>query len=183
MIDKHYITPQELYLDSLRLAEQIVASGFQPDFMVALWRGGTPIGIVVHEYLKSQGISPDHISIRTERYDNTKIDQAGSKVKVVGLEYIVKKVNDDDSLLIVDDVFDTGLTIQAVIKTIKKKARKNTPEDIRIATVYYKPTRNETKLAPNFYVHETEKWLVYPHELMGLTPEELATKKIILTKG
>ncbi len=51
-------------------------------------------------------------------------------------------------MLIVDDVFDTGHTIQAVIRHLEEKARLNTPHDIRVAVPYYKPTRNETGGCP-----------------------------------
>ncbi len=42
-----------------------------------------------------------------------------------------------------------------------------------MATVYYKPTRNRTALKPAYYVHETNVWLVFPHELEGMTLEEI----------
>jgi hypothetical protein len=39
--------------------------------------------------------------------------------------------------------------------------------------VYYKPSRNRTALPPDYYVTATEDWLVFPHELKGLTHEEI----------
>jgi hypothetical protein len=50
----------------------------------------------------------------------------------------------------------------------------NTPHDIRVAVPYYKPTRNKTGKAPDYYLHETEQWLKYPHSLEGLSVEEIA---------
>ena len=52
----------------------------------------------------------------------------------------------------------------------------NSPE-IRIATPYYKPGNNKTSRRPDYYLHETEQWLVFPHELDGLTMEEIAANK------
>ncbi len=75
--------------------------------------------------------------------------------------------------MIVDDVFDTGNTIAAVIDELTKRARGNTPEDIRIAVPWFKPSRNETDLIPDYFLRETAEWLVFPHELDALTPEEL----------
>jgi hypothetical protein len=49
----------------------------------------------------------------------------------------------------------------------------NTPEDIRVAVPYYKPTRNKTENPPDYYLHETEQWLKYPHSLEGLSLEEI----------
>ena len=79
-------------------------------------------------------------------------------------------------MLIVDDVYDSGLSIEAVIDNLKLKARKNTPH-IRVATVYYKPGNNKTDRTPDYYVHETDQWLVFPHELDGLTIEEIYQHK------
>jgi len=80
-------------------------------------------------------------------------------------------------LLIVDDVFDTGLSVQAIIEKISGRARRNTPDRIKVATAYYKPTKNKTKLTPDFFAHETADWLVFPHEVDGLTREEIKEHK------
>jgi hypothetical protein len=96
---------------------------------------------------------------------------------VHGLNYIIKKICHDDRVLIVDDVFDTGNTIKAVIDELSNRARGNTPEDIRVAVPWYKPSRNETDLVPEYFVRETAEWLVFPHELDALTPEELRLKR------
>ena len=49
--------------------------------------------------------------------------------------------------------------------------------DIRIAAPWFKPTRNETELIPDYYLHETAEWLVFPHELDALTPEEMRERR------
>jgi hypothetical protein len=104
------------------------------------------------------------------------VDQRGA-VAVHGLDYIIRKIRHDDRLLIVDDVFDTGNTIVAVIEEITRRARGNTPEDIRIAVPWYKPTRNQTSIKPHYYLKETAEWLVFPHELDALSPEELLSSR------
>ena len=47
------------------------------------------------------------------------------------------------------------------------------PEDIRIAVPYYKPTRNLSGRVPEYFLHETEQWLKFPHSLEGLGAEEI----------
>ena len=103
-------------------------------------------------------------------------DERGA-VAVHGLNYIVKKICHDDRVLIVDDVFDTGLTIEAVIAYLQQKARLNTPHDIRVAVPYYKPSRNQTEREPDYYLYETAQWLKYPHSLEGLSAEEVAANR------
>lgn len=168
--EKVFITAQEFLEDSFRLGLQILESGFDPKFIVGVWRGGAPAGIAVQEILDFHDVQSDHIAIRTSSY----VGMAKQKVvRVHGLEYIVDNINNEDHLLIVDDVFDSGHSLAAIIKTLKEKCRRNMPEVVKIATVYYKPKRNLTHLVPDFYVHETDAWLVFPHELHGLTEEEL----------
>lgn len=160
---------------TLMLAEQIFESGFKPDFIVAIWRGGTPVGVAIQELYEYFGIKTDHIAIRTSYYDG--LDRVADSVRVHGLEYLISTINAEDKLLIVDDVFDSGNSVKAAIQAIRDKARLNTPEDIRIAAPYFKPGRNKTDIVPDYFVHETDEWLVFPHELAGLSEQEIAQNK------
>lgn len=175
MTEKQYIKAQDLLDDSFRLGLKVLDSGFKPDFIVGIWRGGTPVGIAVQELFEHYGISSDHIAIRTSSYES--IEQRGKSIRVHGLNYIVKNADAAQCLLIVDDVYDTGLSIKAVIDTLKRLSRSKAPHDIRVATVFFKPGNNRTDRRPDYYIHETDKWLVFPHELKGLSPEEIAGHK------
>jgi hypoxanthine phosphoribosyltransferase len=175
MADKVFINAQDLLDDSFRLARKIYEDGFRPNYIIGIWRGGTPVGIAVQEALDHLDVKTDHIAIRTSSYDG--IEDQRKDVRVHGLNYIVDNVNAEDRLLIIDDVFDTGRSIQAVIDKIRKESRRNTPETIRIATVYYKPSKRKVLCEPDYYIHQTEDWLVFPHELQGLTEEEIIKHK------
>ena len=174
-VEKQYISANQLLDDSFRLGLQILESGFRPHFIVGIWRGGAPVGITVQELLDFFGIHTDHISIRTSYY--TGIEQRDSQIRVHGLQYVIDNVDADEGLLIVDDVYDTGLSIQAVIESLQSRARRNTPREIRIATAYFKPGSNRTARVPDYYIHESDAWLVFPHELKGLTREEILERK------
>ena len=173
--EKQYISAEQLLDDSFQLGVKILESGFRPHFIVGIWRGGAPVGITVQELLDYFGIHTDHISIRTSLYKG--IEQRDSRIRVHGLQYVVDNVAADEGLLIVDDVYDSGLSIKAVVDNLERRARRNTPLDIRIATAYYKPRNNRTDRVPDYYVHETDRWLVFPHELVGLSREEILAKK------
>jgi hypoxanthine phosphoribosyltransferase len=175
MAEKQFIKAQELLDDSFRLGMKVLASGFRPDFIIGIWRGGTPVGIAVQELFQHNGIASDHIAIRTSYYEG--IEQQGKIVRVHGLNYIITNAEATHCLLIVDDVFDTGLSIKAVIDSLNRRSRRNTPHDIRVATVFFKPGNNRTDRRPDYYIHETDKWLVFPHELKGLSPQEIARYK------
>lgn len=177
VIEKIYITADSLLTSSYEMALNIYESNYRPDFIVGVWRGGTPIGIAVQEILRYLGVETDHIAIRTSSY--TGIGERSKEVSVHGLGYIVERIQPDQSLLIVDDVYDTGLSIQQIIIDLHKRCGNNVP-DIKVATPYYKPSNNQTTSKPDFFLYETEKWLVFPHEMMGLDLDEACSNKIEL---
>jgi len=174
-MEKHFISANELLIDSFRLAREIYASGFQPDFIAGVWRGGAPIGIAVQEYFHFIGLTTDHMAIRTSSYLG--INQQDKQVRVHGLDYIVDNVRASDKVLLVDDVFDSGRSIQAILNSLKNRTGNAMPGDIKIACPWYKPSKNLTELTPDFYLYETEDWLVFPHELVGLSNSEIANGK------
>src|SRR5271154_1570076 len=179
-LDKFFISADSLLRDSIELGLQVVRSGFRPTFLVGIWRGGAPIGIAVQEILEYNGIECDHVSIRTSSYSG--IDQQSRGVRVHALDYLVSTLNAGDQLLLIDDVFDSGRSLEAVIAELRRRCRRNLPDRIRIATVYYKPARNRSALVPDYYIRETDRWLVFPHEIQGLTHEEILQHKPVEKK-
>ena len=174
-MDKTYITAQQLLEDSFRLADQVYVDDFRPEFIVGIWRGGAPVGIAVQEYFEYKGVATDHISVRTSSYYG--IGQQAKTIRVHGLHYLIENANANDRLLIVDDVFDSGRSVDALIKQINVQSRLNTPSDIRVACPWYKPGKNLVDFEPDYYIHKSEEWLVFPHELAGLQPAEIAGGK------
>ena len=170
-MDKIVLSAQQLLEDSFQLGANVLRSGFEPTMIIAIWRGGTPVGMAVQEILGYFGVQADHIAIRTSSYAG--VDQRKATVNVYGLNYVVNKIVHTDRVLIVDDVFDTGNTVAAVVEQLRKRSRDNMPADVRIGVPWYKPTRNETDLIPDYWIHETAAWLVFPHELDALNLEEM----------
>ena len=173
-MDKLFIKSEDLLSDAFKLAWKVFESGYEPNYIVGVWRGGAPIGIAVQELLSVLGVKSDHIAIRTSYYKA--IDQTEGEVSVYGLNYVIKNVHSEDSLLIVDDVHDTGISIDKIISDLSRACKKNTPQ-IKVATPYYKPNKNKTSRVPDYYLYETDKWLVFPHELDGLTIDEIKDHK------
>jgi hypoxanthine phosphoribosyltransferase len=174
-MDKLFISAESLLRDSIALGMQVIRSNYRPTFLVGVWRGGAPIGICVQEVLEYHGVECDHIAIRTSSYDAP--DQRAKVVRVHAIDYLVSRLSAEDRLLLIDDVFDTGLSLEAVIDELRKRCRRNLPESIRIATVYFKPSRNRSSLQPDYVVRSTDQWLVFPHEMQGLTREEILRYK------
>lgn len=178
-MNKRIIAANDLLLDSFQLAVQIHRSGFKPDFLVGLWRGGSAVGIAVQEGLEFFGVSTDHIAIRTSyrgRDSYTEMVDKGDSIRVHGLQYLLENLGAEHSLLIVDDVYSSGSSVNAVVEQLKRKTRRNLPQDIRIASVWYRPTERTIR-PPEYFVHETDEWLVLPYELSGNSIGELREQR------
>lgn len=179
-LHKVFVDEEALLQDSYRLAVKIYEHGFRPDFIVGIWRGGSTVGIYVQECLQYLGVKTDHIAIRTsyrgmESYQSS-IENPES-IRVHGLQYLYETMNRDDKLLIVDDVFSSGRNVEAVIQRLESKSKRNMPEDVRIAVPFYKPAKTLTGRIPDYYMHETDDWLVLPYEITGLSTAEIAEHK------
>ena len=138
------------------------------------------MGIYVQECLQFLGVATDHIAVRTSyrgREDYLKRLEDGGNIQVHGLQYLLENLNHEDSLLIVDDVFSTGQNINALLKRLAAKTKRNLPANIRVAVPYYKPSQNKSERKPDYYLHQTTSWLVLPYELSGLSDEEILTRK------
>ena len=172
---------EELQTLSLALADTIEAP---PDFLVALWRGGAAIGCYVQEWLQHKFKTPiDNTCVRTARYHG--VGQAREEVVVEGLEHVFSKVRPGKNrILIVDDVWDAGTTMAAVLEKLS-----GLNAHVQVAVVYWKPANNKTTLRPDYWLETTDAWIVLPHEVEGRTPAEIAalTESIrrhpALTKG
>ena len=178
-MQKTFVAANDLLLDSFQLAANIYESGFQPDFLVGLWRGGSAVGIAVQEGLEHFGVKTDHIAIRTsysgqDSYSQM-VDKADS-IRVHGLQYLLENLCAEHSLLIVDDVYSSGASVNAVLQQLSRKTRRNMPQEVRIATVWYRPTER-TARAPDYFVRETADWLILPYELSGMSIDELREHK------
>ncbi|MBT6277413.1 MAG: hypoxanthine phosphoribosyltransferase [Chromatiales bacterium] len=182
-MNKHFIKEEDLMLDAYRLGAQVYQSGFRPSFIIGLWRGGSTVGIAVQECLQHLGVETDHISLRTSYKGMEHYEQmiGGEAIRVHGTQYLLEMLNATDGLLIVDDVYSTGLNVQAVIRRLASRTRRNMPRDVRIAVPWYKPTLNRTGQIPDYYLHETADWLVLPYEMNGLTRAEIDTQKPFLS--
>ena len=103
------------------------------------------------------------------------VDKADG-IRVHGLQYLLENLCQEHSLLIVDDVYSTGSSVKAVIDRLTERTRRNLPHDIRIATVWYRPTERTIR-EPDYFVRKTSDWLVLPYELSGLSVDEIQTHK------
>ena len=178
-MQKRFIGEQELLEDAYRLAVQVYQSGFRPNFIVGIWRGGSTVGIYVQECLQYLGIETDHIAIRTSyrgRDDYFRQLEQGTEVRAHGLQYLFENLNADDVLLIVDDVYGTGRNVGAVVSRLQKYLKRNMPEQVKIAAPYFRDD-GSGGAGPDFFLQATDDWLVLPYELTGIERDEIEANK------
>ena len=175
---------ETLILDSFKLGVKIFESGFRPTYIVGLWRGGSSVGIYVQECLQTLGIETNHLSLRTsyrgQPYYHETVASPDAELRVHGIQYLLENLNATDSLLIVDDVFSTGKNIDAIINRLSYRLKRNMPHEIKIATLWQRPSYKAVDFDPDFTLHHTEDWLVFPYEMSGLTLEEINKHKPFL---
>jgi len=160
----------EIYEMLLNLAEKIQRDDFHPDLIVGICRGGWPPARVMSDLLGN----PKLVNISVEFY----VDVAKTKDKPVLTQPLSISV-EGKKVLILDDVADTGKTLKLVKEHLFSKGA----EEVRIATIYYKPW---SIIVPDYYEKETKRWIVFPWErketiinLMKQYPEEEVRKKLV----
>ena len=172
---KTYLQASDYQRDIWRLAAIVRSGGWRPDFLVGLWRGGSPVAISVHEFLKVTGWSVRHLPLKSRSYDG--IESNAGEVEFLFGDEVFGLFKAGDKVLFVDDVFDTGKTAAAVAARMSE-----TGAEHRLACVYWKPEKNRTSLKPDYFVRDVGgDWIVFPHEIEGLSPDEVGEKDQLLS--
>jgi len=171
-MSKLYISAEKFMNDCFHLGNMIYESDYKPDIVLGIWRGGSIPAIVVHEYLRFRKLNVTSAVITTKSYID--IGKQSDEVEIDMSEKVLIRLKNASKILIVDDVVDTGKTIEAIYK---KFDNMGITAKVKVASVYYKP--KTSSVFPYYHLYETEKWIVFPHELEGLLPDEIKEKKII----
>ena len=173
---KSYLDPREYLRDTWRLARMVMDSGWQPDVLIALWRGGAAPGVAVHEFYAYHGIRLRHMPVKCSSY--TGIEENEGKVEFSCADETFSRLAPGTKVLVVDDVFDTGKTAVAI-----KAKMEALGVEMRLACVYWKPGKNTSDLSPDYCAKKLDdSWIVFPHEMEGLTVEEIAKKDAVLAE-
>ena len=189
--EKKFVDQNTLQEYSILLAKKVYESDFfarnngSKNFLVGLWRGGTPIAILVQEFLARMGLEIYHMPIKSETFSGM---ERGNITEIVGLAHLATKVSSSKAgasktrILLVDDVWDTGLTIHMIRRGLNALLSEKGKPTMKSAVIFFKPEQNKTDDSPDFYLHETDNWIVFPHELVGLNGKEILEHKPAFAK-
>lgn len=130
-----------------QLCQQVVDSGFEPDWIVAIARGGLLIGGAVAYALSCKNIGVVNVEFYTD------IDE---RLEVPVMLPPALNLADlaDTKLLIVDDVADTGETLKLVVDTCAPVV-----EEIRSLVIYEKP---RSIISADYVWRHTDQWINFP---------------------
>ncbi len=146
-VDKEILSYEEFGVGIRELAQQIADSGFVPDWIVAIARGGLVVGgpIAYALGLKNTAV------INVEYYTDIDVRKDAPVVLPPVLDLIELK---NTKVLVVDDVEDTGHTLELVLDVIRP-----TVAELRSAVLYHKP---RSVVKSEFVWRETDRWIEFP---------------------
>jgi hypoxanthine phosphoribosyltransferase len=188
---KEFLSYDIVRNNALKLAKKIAEDGFIPDVIYVSLRGGAYMGNVISEYFKvlqQSPKSPAHMKRRPVYYaavvarSYTGVRQNTSEIRVEGWTYDPKYLRVGDRVLLVDDIFDTGQTINYLANIILDKGIPRA--DLKVAVhdyKYYYDKLEQLPIQPDYWcrkhelsVHDEEQWIHYmSHELVGLSAQDL----------
>ncbi len=183
-MSKEFVSFETVRNNSLKLAREIHEGGFEPDVVYVSLRGGAYVGNVMSEYFKvvHRGRRPVfYAAVVARSYTDIREQDL---VMVDGWTYSPEYLRSGDKVLLIDDIFDSGNTINHLVDIILRKGLPRS--DVRVAVHDYKIRKylpNDHLVHPDYYCRkhvierpEDDHWIHYmSHELVGLTDREIET--------
>jgi len=174
-MEKYFISASDLEKDSWAFARELHEKSLNFDWVVGLTRGGVQISIYIQEALSLlSGEKKSYSTIHAQSYS----DIGKAEGVILGqMDHLINLVKENQSILVIDDVFDRGRTLEAVYENLSLRLKALNTK-IYLGALYYKPENSEVNIEPDFHYKKFSKdhWLVFPHELCGLTEDELKKK-------
>ncbi|MHA2141067.1 MAG: phosphoribosyltransferase [Candidatus Thorarchaeota archaeon] len=143
------LTWEDVYNLTLRLSERVVESGFKPDTVVGIARGGWIPARVLSDVLYADTLQ----NIRIEYYSDV-----GKKGREPKITQPITGSMEGKSILLVDEVADTGDSLYYAIEHVNSLGA----GEVKTAVLHWKPW---SRVKPDFYMVQTESWTVYPWEM------------------
>ncbi|GHU88673.1 phosphoribosyltransferase [Spirochaetia bacterium] len=179
---KEFLPYDTVRNNTLKLAHRIYQDGFIPDVIYVSLRGGAYLGNVISEYFKivRRDAHPVYYAAVVARsYSDVR---TSDKITVEGWTYAPEHLRIGDRVLLVDDIFDTGQTINHLAEIILERGIPR--KDLKIAVHDYKYFYDKPEQLPfqpdywcrkhDLSVNDEDRWIHYmSHELVGLSESEL----------
>ena len=178
---KEFLPYDKVRNDAIKLGHKILQDGFVPDIIYTSLRGGAYMSNVISEYFKLalKGKKPVlYAAVVARSYPDIKEHDC---VRIDGWTYSPEYLRPGDKILLVDDIYDSGRTLNFLVEALLEKGVPRS--DIKVVVHDYKNfTYKETlPIKPDYWCRKfdinsenDDRWIHYmSHELVGLKPEEL----------
>ena len=181
---KEFLPYEKVRNNALKLAHKIYKEdNFVPDVLYCSLRGGAYMANVISEYFKivRKDAHPVlYAALVARSYSGVK---SHSKVMIDGWTYPPERLRPGDKVMLVDDIFDSGRTINSLVETLMN-SRGIPRDDIKVVVhdyKYFTYQKEQLPIQPDFYSRKFEianpeenRWIHYlSHELVGLREDEL----------
>ena len=171
---KEFLPYETVRNNALKLAHKIYKDGFIPDVIYSSLRGGAYMANVISEYFK--------ILCKVNKFHP--VLYAGVVARsYTDVAYPPENLRPGDKILLVDDIFDSGKTINCLVEALMN-SRGIPREDVKVVVhdyKYFTYYKEQLSIQPDYYCRKIEitkpeenRWIHYlSHELVGLSKEEL----------
>jgi len=179
---KEFLPYETVRNNALKMAHRIYRDGFIPDVIYVSLRGGVYLGNVISEYFKivQRRARPVYYAAVVAR-SYTGVAEA-AEVKVEGWTYMPEHLRTGDKVLLVDDIFDSGKTINHLAKIIMERGIPR--QNLKVVVHDYKYFHDKAEQLPvqpdywsrrhDLSLKDEDMWIHYSsHELIGLSRQEL----------
>ncbi len=181
-MNKEFLPYDTVRNNALKLAYRIHNDGFVPDVIYVSLRGGAYLGNVISEYfkiLRREGRPVYYAAVVARSYTDVR---QNDRVMVDGWTYAPEHLRNGDKVLLVDDIFDSGHTINRLAEIILEKGIPR--KDLKVAVHDYKFFHDKAEQLPvqpdywcrrhDLSLADEDRWIHYmSHELVGLSKAEL----------
>ena len=181
-MDKVFISAATMEQDSWAFAIQLHQTGEHFDWVIGVTRGGAQISVYIQETLSLLAeTTKSYATIHA--YSYTGIGEAKSAVIVRDLEPLLQDIKAGEAILVIDDVFDRGATLNAIKEKLDERLKEK-QVTVKLGVLYYKPENSTVSIAPDYFfkTYNGDDWLVFPHELCDLSKDELRHKGFPIDK-
>ena len=162
MSDKTFLTWDNIQEDCKLLADKLSDINFT--CIIGIANGGMIPATLLAKHLKVDKLLSANLKSYQEDKPRNGAHTTEDIVKVISFPSWVD-LKEQDKILIVDDLADTGLTLREVMKlqNIINWEREDKKDCWVYATLYYKP---KTTVTPNYTIREfnNDEWIVFPWE-------------------
>ena len=146
-IQFHFISWEKLHKLCFSLAKKILDKKLQFGRIVCISRGGLIVARIFSDFL----------DLPISNFTIVSYVNVGKTGKPRVMEALAADIR-NEKILLIDEIVDHGTTLKKALSYLERKE----PENITTLVPVIKPW---TKIKPDFWGLETDKWIIFPYEI------------------